>query len=478
MKSFLEYFRCPEEYAPFTVPAAPAGEAGYFRFGPDTICFGRSGVGNGSEDPGQHLNDVLSQVHIEGSVCSLPFDPGEVVENLRTERYVNGHHMSATTPGIRKAARTAYGYVRPFLPRLLRRSIQRLHLHGWEDIHFPNWPVDRTVDHILERLLVLSLKTLRVPAIPFIWFWPDGYSSCAIMTHDVESIAGRDFCSRLMLLEERRGIKSAFQIIPEERYEVTPEFLRSIRERGFEVNVHDLNHDGNLFDEREQFLRRADRINEYVRQFASVGFRSGVLYRNPEWYDAFEFSYDMSIPCVAHLEAQRGGCCTVMPFFIGKILELPLTTSQDYSLFHLLDDYSLEIWMRQIRMVMKGHGLASCIVHPDYVIEKRARRTYESLLDFLAHLRAQANLWLPLPRDVDRWWRERSAMRLVRRGASWQIEGQGSERARIAWASLDGERLAYSLEQQQDGGESSTPRAGSAAKTSSSTPPISGSLRS
>jgi hypothetical protein len=26
------------------------------------------------------------------------------------------------------------------------------------------------------------------------------------------------------------------------------------------------------------------------------------------------FAYDMSIPNVAHLDPQRGGCCTIMPF--------------------------------------------------------------------------------------------------------------------------------------------------------------------
>jgi len=447
MNTFLEYYRCPEECAPFAFPAAPSGQPGYFQFGPDVICFGRLGGMRTSEEPGRDLNDVLPSVCIQDSHCRLPFDPGEVVENLRNERYVNGHHKSATTPGVRFSAKKAYSRIRPFIPVFLRRHLQRLHLHGWKGIHFPNWPVDRTVDRMFERLLALSLRTTGVPAIPFIWFWPDGYLSCAIMTHDVETSAGRDFCSQLMLLDERRGIKSAFQIVPEERYEVTPAFLRSFQERGFEVNVHDLNHDGDLFNEREQFLQRARRINEYVRKYSAVGFRSGVLYRNPDWYEAFEFSYDMSIPCVAHLEAQRGGCCTTMPFFIGKILELPLTTSQDYSLFHLLDDYSLEIWMRQIRIIMEGHGLISCIAHPDYLIKKRARRSYESLLDFLAHLRARANLWLPLPRDVNQWWRERSAMRLVRRGDTWQIEGQGKERARIAWAKLDGDRLVYSFSQ-------------------------------
>ena len=67
------------------------------------------------------------------------------------------------------------------------------------------------------------------------------------------------------------------------------------------------------------------------------------MYREQEWFDAFEFSYDMSVPNAAHLEPQRGGCCTVMPYFVGDLLELPLTTTQDYSLFHILGDYSISL---------------------------------------------------------------------------------------------------------------------------------------
>ena len=66
------------------------------------------------------------------------------------------------------------------------------------------------------------------------------------MTHDVETTAGRDFCESLMTLNESFGIAASFQIIPEERYEVSQKFLDSIRSRGFEVNVQDLNHDGRL----------------------------------------------------------------------------------------------------------------------------------------------------------------------------------------------------------------------------------------
>ena len=60
-----------------------------------------------------------------------------------------------------------------------------------------------------------------------------------------------------------------------------------------------------------------------------------------------DFAYDMSVPNVAHLDPQRGGCCTVMPYFIGKILEIPVTDVQDYTLFNILEDFSIELWKKQ-----------------------------------------------------------------------------------------------------------------------------------
>ena len=75
-------------------------------------------------------------------------------------------------------------------------------------------------------------------------------------------------------------------------------------------------------------------------------FRSGVLCPNADWYDAFEFSCDMSITDVAYLDQQRGGGCTVMPYFTGKIGELPLTCKQDHTLLQILADYSIDRWKR------------------------------------------------------------------------------------------------------------------------------------
>lgn len=442
----VDHYRCPETVAGFELAEGRRDGPGYFRFGPDTICFGNSSRGLTSGESTGPLYDVLRDVTIDGGSVCVPFDPNEIIANLRYERYrTNGGGNAHTTRGGSMARRLYYA-LRPFLPVAIRRHIQRAYLNGWNDIPFPHWPVDRTVEQCLERLLALSMKAQAAESIPFIWFWPDRATSCAIVTHDVEHLAGRNFCSQLMDLDDAAGIKSSFQIVPEGRYPVPDSFLDEIRNRGFEINVHDLNHSGRLFSNREEFIRAAERINQYGSRYGALGFRSGALYRRQAWFDALDFSYDMSVPSVAHLDPQRGGCCTVMPFFIGRILELPVTTIQDYTLFHILNDYSIDVWKRQLAAITRQHGLASFIVHPDYVIAKRARATYQALLDHLSRLRDAEGVWVARPREVDRWWRQRSRMRVVREGSGWRIEGQGNERAQLAFANLVDDTVAFTFE--------------------------------
>src|SRR2546428_5874265 len=323
------------------------------------MCFGQSSSGFRAERATDELYNTLTDVVADGRTLRLPFNPHEIIENLRHERYQDNRDRSQTGLGDSPMVQNIYYWLRPFLPVAIRKHLQRARLSDWKNIPFPHWPVDRTVERILERLLALSMKAQGIDRVPFVWFWPDGATSCAIMTHDVEQLAGRDFCSKLMDLDDSVGIKSAFEIVPEQRYPVPDGFLEEILTRGFEINIHDLNHDGRLFASHRGFLRRAERINGYGRKYRALGFRSGGLYRNQDWYEALDFSYDMSVPSVAHLEPQRGGCCSLMPFFIGRILELPLTTTQDYSLFHILNDYSIGLWKRQLATISEHHGLAS-----------------------------------------------------------------------------------------------------------------------
>jgi len=421
--------------------------AGFFRFGKDLICYGECSAGVANDVLASADLDASEALTLSNTEIRLPFDIGKIIENLRRENYVKG--MSSGSKGLahHKLIRHPYYFVRGFLPVGIRQYLQRAYFKGWQNLPFPHWPVDFTVDSLHETLLRLTMIARGCDRIPFVWFWPDGASGCLILTHDVESAAGRDFCSSLMDIDLSHGFRASFQVVPEKRYEVPDSYVSEIRSRRFELNIHDLNHDGHLFEEKAEFLRRAKKINEYVKKYNARGFRAGAMYRNLDWYDAFEFSYDMSVPNVAHLEPQRGGCCTVMPFFVGKILEIPLTASQDYSVFHILNDYSLDLWKKQIDLIRRRHGLLSFITHPDYLIQPRPRRVYESLLAHLREITDCNAIWATVPGEVDRWWRARNEMKLIQDGRGCRIVGPESERARIAYAAIDGDRIVYTIDQ-------------------------------
>lgn len=102
---------------------------------------------------------------------------------------------------------------------------------------------------------------------PFHLVLAGGASGCLILIHNVETASGRNFTHALMDIDWSRGFKSSFQVVPETRYEFTVSYVSEIRNRGFEFNIHDLNHDGHLFKEKSEFLRRAAKINEYVKRY-------------------------------------------------------------------------------------------------------------------------------------------------------------------------------------------------------------------
>lgn len=372
-------------------------------------------------------------------------DLDEQVRSLLLESYAGLMGEETTKLGGNAFLRNVYYLARPVLPVSVRSRLQGLRLRSQLKREFPSWPVDRSADLLCEEGMKSAIRANNGEPIPFIWFWPHGKQSALILTHDVESEVGKSFCSSLMDIDDEFGFKASFQIVPEERYPVEPEFLRQFKDRGYEICVHDLSHDGDLYRDRQEFGRRAKRINDYCRTFGTRGFRSGVLYRNLRWYGEYDFSYDMSVPTVGHLEAQCGGCCSVLPYFIGNILEIPVTTAQDYSIIYILHQHSIDLWKQQTEKIIDGHGLLSFIAHPDYLIHAEAQALYRELLVYLAGLRDNGDIWSTVPSEIDIWWRQRNAMNLTRNGGKWEISGDGSDRATLAFASLRGDSLVYTL---------------------------------
>src|ERR1700730_9748142 len=120
----VDHYRCPESAAGFELAGKLCERPGYFRFGPETICYGSSSFGWSSGRPTGPLYDALADVTTCDGTVRLPFDPGEVIENLRCERYQENGHGHGTGLRRGRVARSLYYALRPFLPVSIRRHIQ------------------------------------------------------------------------------------------------------------------------------------------------------------------------------------------------------------------------------------------------------------------------------------------------------------------------------------------------------------------
>ena len=112
--------------------------------------------------------------------------------------------------------------------------------------------------------------------------YPQNYSSAVILTHDVEEQHGFDFIPKVIELEEKYNIKSSWNIVPY-KYKIDEGIIREINEAGDEIGIHGYNHDGRLYYSREVFDHRAKLINEAIKEYNAVGFRSPQVHRNLEW---------------------------------------------------------------------------------------------------------------------------------------------------------------------------------------------------
>src|SRR5262245_27760831 len=92
----------------------------------------------------QDGNEVAAIWQSAEGVVFLPFDPGEVMLNLWSERYPTLGHK-----GVGRAARSAmlrtYYLVRPLLPRPLQIRLRQIFAARQEVPEFPKWPLETSL---------------------------------------------------------------------------------------------------------------------------------------------------------------------------------------------------------------------------------------------------------------------------------------------------------------------------------------------
>lgn len=253
--------------------------------------------------------------------------------------------------------------------------------------------------------------------------WPEGKQFAFVLSHDVEGQQGLDKCRQLMELEAKAGFRSSFNFIPEGEYKVAGALRTDLTRSGFEVGVHDLHHDGKLYQGRQAFIERAARINRYLEEWGAVGFRSGFMLHNLEWLGELDVLYDASTFDTDAFEPQPDGVGTIFPFWVPRqsgvarrpgfrtnqagYVELPYTLPQDSTLFLVLQERHPDIWFQKLDWVARHGGMALVNVHPDYVRFGEApcqenefpSEHYVDLLQYVRERYAGA-FWHALPRQV------------------------------------------------------------------------------
>lgn len=352
-------------------------------------------------------------------------------------------HERYKRPDKKRGLLKLYYVLRPLMPRSLQLELRRMYAKKQAQVDFPRWPIEPILVDKANREMKKRIEQSDEQRIPIINFWPGTFQAAAILTHDVEWGSGVRNIPRVRELERRYGVVSSWNFVAE-RYAFDTEIMKELEAEGCEIGLHGLYHDGKKFSSRKIFQERLPKMNNYLKRWGAVGFRSPATHRNPDWMPEIAAEYDSSFPDTDPFEPQSGGCCSIFPFFLGEMVELPITLVQDHTLIEILQKKDIELWKEKSIWIIENHGLVNIIIHPDYMLIEKNLRYYEEFLRFIT---SKKNLWLALPKDVARWWRDRSKSEVaLLDGIQPIIKGPASGRGRIAWASLEGGAVKYVCE--------------------------------
>ncbi|MFC1505211.1 hypothetical protein ACFL5W_01710 [Thermodesulfobacteriota bacterium] len=302
---------------------------------------------------------------------------------------------------MRKIRNRIFYAIRPFMPRKIQINLRRYIATKKYKKYQHIWPIDPKA----------AIK-------PMGWQgWPDEKKFALVLSHDVDTQKGHDSVMKLLEIEEKLGFKSSFNFVPE-RYNLSNELIRHVRERGFQVCVHGLKHDGKLFRNRQIFNERAKKINYYLKEWQAVGFTSPSMHHNLEWMHILDILHSTSTFDTDPFEPQPDSIRTIYPFLIsnsrrkyGGYIELPYTIPQDHLLFIILKQNNIRIWEKKLDWIAEKNGMALLNTHSDYMRfddGKLALEEYpvEYYIKFLRYVKENyaSEYWQALPRDVMRFW--------------------------------------------------------------------------
>ncbi len=349
--------------------------------------------------------------------------PSDDVSLYLAELYTNGH---------RKWETRAYYFLKPLIPRPIQLAIRRARAATMRIPDFPGWPIEPILVRKVQEYMRLTCNLAGGTFHRMSW-WPGGSTASFVITHDIETAAGLRQARLLAETEHELGFVSSWNLVPE-RYPIDWNAVSDLRSLGCEIGVHGFSHDGKLFNSYRGFQRRAGRINLCARSWGAVGFRSEATLRNVKWLPELMFDYDSSYPDTDPYEPQPGGCCSIWPYFLGRLVELPITLPQDHTLFEILGHKDISLWKNKADWLLEQGGMVLIDVHPDYMASPERLSLYRKFLEFM---KEKKFLWHALPRDVARWWRDRDASHIEHENGRYVIKGPAESRGTVTRTTLE-----------------------------------------
>jgi peptidoglycan/xylan/chitin deacetylase (PgdA/CDA1 family) len=382
-------------------------------------------VARSTEAGGRDRNDAFTfwklpvefRVRLESSIAASE----HIIHRYLYEEYLSEDDRRPSSKLI------FYYLIKGLIPTALRHRINAIAVRTRKPLDFPHWPCETALVDFWRDWVRESMRSLGLADAPHIGFWPDGHKCCVVLTHDVESPFGVEQIERMTDLEERYGFRSAFNF-PLNQYRIDWRRLDELKRRGFEFGAHGLAHDGRLFRSEEDFRELAPMLERFAKEQGFHGFRSPSTLRRVVWLKELSFDFDSSFADTDPYEPQPGGSCSIFPFFIGSMVELPYTVPQDHTLIHLLRREPLPIWTSKSEWIASSGGMILTLTHPDYSGTEPYLTAYEELLKRLKDLDCA---WRAVPSEVAEWWRQRSRLQLTLQDGNPIIVGAGSQRAVI-----------------------------------------------
>lgn len=311
----------------------------------------------------------------------------------------------------------------------MQLGLRRLYASRQVSREFPAWPIEPILVERQHDQLHAALRESEAERLPIVGFWPTSHGSACVLTHDVESARGIENIEPLLEIEQRYGLRSSWNFVAED-YEIPRTTFARLRDAGCEVGLHGIKHDGKLFQSRARFEAELPKIRAYLERWGAVGFRSPATHRRADWMHELGCLYDSSFPDTDPFEPQGGGCCSIFPFTFGDVVELPITLVQDHTLWEILQQHSIELWLKKSAWIIRNHGLINLITHPDYFTTPERFALYD---DFLAFIARRPGCWQALPCEVAAWWVARSRARCERTASGARILGDRDGRATVTW---------------------------------------------